>query len=157
MSDEAKIRPYKTPRLNPRDPLGPEHRDADTSSAPARASSSAVPATPPSSKKSNAEPTVRVIREEGLVRSIEVDCSCGKAIRLDCVYEEGSNAPRAVPAKARKKPAAPAKAAEDNRGSRPQQARQAQPAQAPKAPAGESPPRPQSTDEPGQAPGQETS
>ena len=40
------------------------------------------------------EPTVRVIREDGRIRSIEIDCSCGRPIRIECEYEpQGSLAP----------------------------------------------------------------
>jgi hypothetical protein len=39
-----------------------------------------VNATPP-------EPSVELVREDGVVRAIDVTCACGQKIRLRCVYD----------------------------------------------------------------------
>jgi len=33
------------------------------------------------------DPVVRVIREDGRIRSIEIDCTCGRPLRIECEYE----------------------------------------------------------------------
>jgi len=34
------------------------------------------------------EPRVQLIREDGVIRAIEVICSCGQRIRLRCLFKE---------------------------------------------------------------------
>lgn len=33
------------------------------------------------------EPTVQLVREDGVVRAIDVTCSCGERIRVRCEYD----------------------------------------------------------------------
>lgn len=36
------------------------------------------------------EPNIQVIREEGLIRKIKVECTCGETLELNCVYDAPS-------------------------------------------------------------------
>lgn len=38
--------------------------------------------------KDSCEPTINVVRQSGVITSIEVACSCGKITRLECEYDE---------------------------------------------------------------------
>lgn len=41
----------------------------------------------PTSVNPPSEPNIQVIREDGLIRQIKVECSCGETIELNCVYD----------------------------------------------------------------------
>ena len=69
-SEPTEVRPYRAPEVTlPNRPSGPL----------ARKSPGAEP---------TADPTVRVIRENGVVERIEVECGCGRKIELHCKYDE---------------------------------------------------------------------
>jgi hypothetical protein len=44
------------------------------------------------------EPQVRVVRQGDLVESIDVTCTCGRQIVLECLYDAGEDAPGAAAA-----------------------------------------------------------
>ena len=35
-----------------------------------------------------AEPSVQLVREDGVIRAVDVTCSCGERIRIRCDYDE---------------------------------------------------------------------
>jgi len=72
-TEDPAIRTYRAPEIHePLRPAAPPPGEA---------------ARPASSPKGH-EASVRVIREDGLVRRIEIDCACGRAIHLECRYNE---------------------------------------------------------------------
>ena len=51
-----------------------------------RVSDEAVPIGAPSPGGSRGEPKIQLVREGGVIRAIEVVCSCGELIRIRCDY-----------------------------------------------------------------------
>lgn len=45
---------------------------------------------------------IRLVEHEGLVRALELSCSCGESTRVELVYEPGAKADQAAPASAAK-------------------------------------------------------
>jgi hypothetical protein len=54
--------------------------------AQVRVSDEAVPIGAPSRGESVGEPKIQLVREGGVIRAIEVICSCGELIRIRCEY-----------------------------------------------------------------------
>lgn len=40
----------------------------------------------PSATAKQGEPTIQLVREDGVVRAIDVTCACGEKIRIRCDY-----------------------------------------------------------------------
>jgi hypothetical protein len=51
-----------------------------------RVSGEAVPIGAPRRVESRGEPKIQLVREGGVIRAIEVICSCGELIRIRCDY-----------------------------------------------------------------------
>jgi hypothetical protein len=51
-----------------------------------RVSTEAVPIGVPRRGESKGEPKIQLVRDGGVIRAIEVICSCGELIRIRCDY-----------------------------------------------------------------------
>jgi len=60
----------------------------DPRPSPGREAPAASPGEAPApAPERESAPILRVIREDGLVKAIEIDCTCGRPIRIACEYD----------------------------------------------------------------------
>ena len=52
--------------------------------------------------RSSSRKQIRLIEHEGVVRALELMCSCGESTRVELVYESGVKADQSAPASATK-------------------------------------------------------
>lgn len=52
--------------------------------------------------RTSARKQIRLVEHEGLVRALELTCSCGESTRVELVYESGAKADQSAPASAAK-------------------------------------------------------
>lgn len=59
---------------------------AVVAAAQVRLAREAVRITPPRAADAPAEPVVQLVREDGVIRAIEIVCGCGERVRVVCEY-----------------------------------------------------------------------